>query len=161
MLVARTVTTLLIASVMVNVIALWLIERSLPPQTPDQIHIAGHTCDPPGVDCCQARISLDADGAALNTDLQRVRRSRLEPDVRLTLIQHKFADRLWAMHALDEEFYTVIERCQTKGATLALGDCNARIHGRRRGEEGVLGPRLYGRHLPARGPGVGTGRCHQ
>ena len=46
--------------------------------------------------------------------------------------------------AFMEELTAAVERSQKKGITLVLGDLNARLHGRLRGEDTVLGPNLYG-----------------
>ena len=43
-----------------------------------------------------------------------------------------------------DELGKVIDRCQRKGAALILGDFNARIHARLRGEDAILGPHIYG-----------------
>ena len=43
-----------------------------------------------------------------------------------------------------KELDTNLDKYTKHGPTLALGDCNARLHGRLSAEEHVLGPHLYG-----------------
>ena len=43
-----------------------------------------------------------------------------------------------------DELAGAIEKCQTKGAVIVLGDFNARIHARLNGEEDRIGPHIYG-----------------
>ena len=43
-----------------------------------------------------------------------------------------------------EALAQVVDSCQKKGATLVLGDCNARLHARLYGEEHKVGPHIYG-----------------
>ena len=43
-----------------------------------------------------------------------------------------------------DEMTKVVDRYQTKGPTLLIGDFNARIHGRRQGEHEVIGPHIFG-----------------
>jgi len=56
-----------------------------------------------------------------------------------------------------------IEKAETKGVVLVLGDFNARLHGRLKAEQGVLGPHIYGSGVarltrPARGFGEKSNR---
>ena len=39
-----------------------------------------------------------------------------------------------------EELSKVVARCAKRGAVMVMGDCNARIHGRRHTETGILAP---------------------
>ena len=43
-----------------------------------------------------------------------------------------------------KELETYLDKYTRQGPTLVLGDFNARLHGRLRAEEQVLGPHLYG-----------------
>jgi len=56
-----------------------------------------------------------------------------------------------------------VQAAARKGIAIALGDFNARIHGRLRGEEEIFGPRIYGEGVarilnPGRGHGEKTNR---